>query len=281
MKIFILDSQDKDISYLKDIIYRNSLGIIVGKSNNYLEGLEEILSIKPDLLILDMVNQDICSFNIIKNIKKNKIDTKFIIASSFYSDDKISRAYKLGVEYYMQKPINEIQFINIIKKLKYQMELENNMKKIKQIFNEQGQLSVKNIKKQDYDHDIKSILLKLGIIGERGSSDILEITKFMIESKINIHDMTIRELCSKFTDNPKSMEQKIRRTINIALGNIASLGIEDYMNETFIEYSNTLFNFEQVKREMDYIRKKSDEKGSINMKKFLSGIVIYCEKLND
>jgi len=53
------------------------------------------------------------------------------------------------------------------------------------------------------------------------------------------------------------------------------------MNETFVEYSNTLFNFEQIKKEMDYIRGKSNIKGSINMKKFLSGLCILCEKYNN
>lgn len=73
----------------------------------------------------------------------------------------------------------------------------------------------------------------------------------------------------------------MRRAINVAMTNIASLGIEDYMNETFVEYSNTLFNFEQIKREMDYIRGKSYEKGSINMKKFISGVCTLCESFNN
>lgn len=280
MKVFILDSQNEHISELKEIIYNHSLGILVGKSNNSLEGLEEILSIEPDLLILDMVNQDICSFDIIQEIKIKNLQTKFIIISSVNSDHIIKKAYKNGVEYYIPKPINEIQFLNIMRKVQYQLELEKKMKKISEISNEFGPLPEKIRKEYNCERDINSILLKLGIIGERGSEDIIEIAKFIIENKVNIHDMTIRELCSKFTDNPKSMEQKMRRTINIALSNIASLGIEDYMNETFIEYSNTLFNFEQVKWEMDYLRGKSDEKGSINMKKFILGIHIHCEKLN-
>lgn len=281
MKIFILDNQNEDINDLKETIYNNSLGILVGDSNNASEGLEEILSIEPDLLILDMINQELCGFDIISEIKTKNIKTKFVVVSYFSSDDIVRRAYKNGVDYFIRKPINEIEFINIIKKVRYQLELEKKMKKIKQIFNDLSPFPEKTIKKNDCERNINSILLKLGIAGERGSEDILEVSKFIIENKVNIHQVTIRELCSRFTDNPKSMEQKIRRTINIALGNIASLGIEDYMNETFIEYSNTLFNFEQVKREMDYIRRRSNEKGSINMKKFLSGISIYCEKLDD
>lgn len=118
-------------------------------------------------------------------------------------------------------------------------------------------------------------------MGEIGSEDLIRVVSFLIKNKIRTSDISIREICARFTNNPRVMEQKMRRTVNIAMTNIASLGIEDYMNETFVEYSNTLFNFEQIKREMDYLRGKSNEKGSINMKKFLSGLCILCENYND
>lgn len=281
MKIFILDTQIDHIHELKEIIYNNSLGILVGESTNASEGLEEIFAMKPDLLILDMVDEEFSSFDIIDEIKIGDLATKFLIVSSLDSDDIIKKAYENGVEYYLLKPINAIQFSHMINKINHGLNLEKKMKKIQQIFNDFAPFSEKTIKGHSCERSINSILLKLGIIGEPGSEDILEISKFIQENQINIHEITIRELCSKFTDNPTAMEQKIRRTINIALGNIASLGIEDYMNEIFIEYSNTLFSFKQVRQEMDYIRGKSDEKGSINMKQFLLGIGIYCQKLND
>ncbi len=72
------------------------------------------------------------------------------------------------------------------------------------------------------------------------------------------------------------MEQRIRRTATIGMINLANLGIEDYMNEVFTEYSNGLYNFEQIKIEMDYIRGKSSKRGKVNLKKFIDGMVYYC-----
>ncbi len=78
------------------------------------------------------------------------------------------------------------------------------------------------------------------------------------------------------------MEQRMRRTIGMAMSNIANLGIEDYMNEIFVEFSNTLFNFEQVRREMEYIRGERIKKGgSVNIKRFLAGLTSYCENINN
>lgn len=56
------------------------------------------------------------------------------------------------------------------------------------------------------------------------------------------------------------------------------LGIEDYMNDVFMEYSNGLYNFEQLKIEMDHIRGKGKSRGKVNLKKFIDGLV-YAGKL--
>lgn len=281
MKIFILDSNADDLKILQDIIYSSALGILVGKSINILEGLEEILALEPDLVILDMINEEQDGIHIIKEIRNKNKKINFILISNPSSKKLVEKAYEYGVEYFIYKPISEIEVGSIVKKLIYKIELENKMKKIQQIFNDLSLQDLEMQQTKDCEQDINNVLLKLGIMGENGSIDIFNVVKYIYEKSINIHNITIREICSKFSSNPKSMEQRIRRTIAMALSNIASLGIEDYMNEIFVEYANTLFNFEQVKAEMDYIRGKSTEKGSINIKKFLTGMSIHCEKFNN
>ena len=73
------------------------------------------------------------------------------------------------------------------------------------------------------------------------------------------------------------MEQRIRRTINKGLTNISYMGIEDYMNEIYATYSNSLFNFEDVKAEMDKIRGKNTWGGKVNIKKFIDGLMISMD----
>ena len=281
MKIFVLDKNKDDINTLRNIIHENYLGYLMGVSSEPSEAIEEIITSKPDLVVLDMLQDEFDGFRIIKEIKKENINTKFIMISNLTSKENVEKAYILGVEYFIYKPINHIEIENVIKKVKYKIELEEKINKIQQIFNEISPISEERLESKDCEQDIKFILFKLGIMGEIGSEDLISVVSFLIKNKIRTSDISIREICARFTNNPRAMEQKMRRTINIAMTNIASLGIEDYMNETFVEYSNTLFNFEQIKREMDYLRGKSNEKGSINMKKFLSGLCILCENYND
>ncbi|WMM25142.1 DNA-binding domain-containing protein [Tissierella sp. MB52-C2] len=281
MKIFVLDKNSKDINILKKIIRSNNLGLLVGESNDFNEGLEEIIFSSPDLVVLDHVGNKTDGFYIIDEIKRKGINTRFIMISDFTSKKNIERAYEEGVEYAIYKPINDLEVKTIIEKVKYKIELEEKIKKVQEIFKDTDSNLEETVETNDCERDVNLILLKLGIMGEIGSTELLKVVKFLIQNNIKLNDISIREICSKFTSNPKVMEQKMRRAINTAMSNVAALGIEDYMNETFMEYSNTLFNFEQTKREMDYLRGRSQERGTINMKKFLSGICLLCENQNN
>ena len=88
----------------------------------------------------------------------------------------------------------------------------------------------------------------------------------------------VRNICGKLSDAPKSMEQRMRRAVQTALTNLAHLGIEDFMNDTFTEYSSTLFLFEEVRAEMDYVRGKRPYGGKVSLKKFIESLMIQAER---
>ncbi|QQY79569.1 two-component system response regulator YcbB [Keratinibaculum paraultunense] len=279
MRIFILDDDKSVIRILKKIIEDKELGQVVGTARDGKEGLEKIRTTTPDIVLIDLLMPKVDGLTVIKKLKKEHPGIEFIMISQVSSKDMVEQAYKLGVEYYIYKPINAIEVEAIMKKVIERIEINRSISKIQQIFSDKPQKEWENLK--HYEQCINGILMKLGIMGEKGAEDIIKVSKYIIQNNINLNQITIRELCSKFTDNPKAMEQRIRRTIGIAMSNIASLGIEDYMNETFVEYSNSLFNFEQVRKEMEFIRGKSNKRGSTNTKKFLLGLISYCENMNN
>lgn len=281
MKIFLLYDDEKERDILKNIIFNNDLGFLAGETKNKKESIEEIMDVKPDLIILDILNGELSDLDLIKGMDRKGISSHFIIISNPKSKEVVEMAYRYEVDFFIYKPISDFEVSTLIKRVKDRIILDKKIAKIHRLIENIRQLDDEIHDSPDWEKCINSILLKLGIIGENGSEDLVKVATYIIENHININYTSIRDLCSKFTDNPKAMEQKMRRAINIAMTNIASLGIEDYMNETFVEYSNTLFNFEQVKKEMDYLRGKSYEKGSINMKRFISGICTICENNNN
>ena len=78
-------------------------------------------------------------------------------------------------------------------------------------------------------------------------------------------------------------QKRLHRSLTVSesafngLVNLAHLGLEDYSNEIFVDYSSTLYNFEQVRREMDFIRGKTDKHGNVRIKQFLNALASYCQ----
>lgn len=275
MRIFIVEDDKNIIKILERIIIDKKLGDIVGTAQDGIIALEEIKLLRPDIVLVDLLMPGMDGISLVREVKDFDPKIQFIMISQVSSKDMISKAYESGIEYYISKPIDVIEVQTVIRKVEEKIEISKKLNQIQSIFN--SEMSKPNIEKSEEDNlsRIKRVMQKIGILGEVGTQDIINITKYLIDNNKTMADFTIKELCSKFTDNPKTMEQRIRRTATVGMINLANLGIEDYMNEVFIEYSNSLYNFEQLKIEMDYIRGKGKKRGSVNIKKFIDGLVYY------
>lgn len=283
MKMYIVEDDDNIINILERIIEDKNLGQIIGKSNDGKKGLEEILLLKPDIVLVDLLMPGMDGISLTRKVKALEPNIQYIMISQVSSKDMIAKAYESGIEYYISKPINAIEVETVIKKVKEKMNMKQKLDTIQSLFSEESnEHEIKSKEKEEIDNyieGVKQVMQKIGVAGEAGSQDIIDIAKYLIETNQTTSNFTIKELCSRFTDNPKTMEQRIRRTATVGLINLANIGIEDNINEIFVEYSNGLYNFEQVKIEMDYIRGKTKKRGRVNIKKFLDGIVYYGKRL--
>ncbi|CAM2854377.1 response regulator [Hathewaya histolytica] len=280
MKIFIVEDDINVIKILKMIIEDHNIGEVVGHSLNGNDGFREISILKPDIVLVDLLMPEKDGISLVLEIKKTLPSIHFIMLSQVADKDMIAKAYESGVEFYINKPVNAIEVERVLNKSIESITMNRTLNKIQNIFEKsQDNIQVKEITNtKEHIKKLKFLMQRIGIMGEIGSEDIINIIDFLIVNKKSMSDYTMKELCAIFSENPKSMEQRIRRTANVGMINLANLGIEDYMNEIFIEYSNGLYNFQQVKKEMDYIRGKSKIRGKISIKKFMNGLVFYCEK---
>lgn len=103
------------------------------------------------------------------------------------------------------------------------------------------------------------------------------ICRYLLDQNLAASRTSITTLCERLSDTPKNMEQRIRRAIAVGMANLAHLGIEDFMNETFTRYSGTLFPFEEIRAEMDFIRGKRDRGGKVTIKKFIDSLLVFTE----
>lgn len=279
MKIFIIDDDIAIIKMLEGVIEDYDLGKVCGHS---LDGncIDEIISLKPDLVLIDLLMPKKDGVTIVEELVKIDKNLKFIMISQVSSKNMISTAYTAGIDFFINKPINAIEVRNVIQNVSEKIGYEETLRNIKNIFSSNNKSLETNLSRNTQNAKIKKIQLilnKLGMTGEKGESDIINICKYLIRNNLNLSDTSITEISNSLNQNPKSMDQRIRRAISKGLSNIAHLGIEDYMNEIFIIYSSSLFNFEEVKNEMDFIRGKRNSSGKINIRKFIDGLIINTD----
>jgi len=286
MKIYIVDDDVSIVKMIEEIVLDGNLGELVGTCDNSLTALDEVCLLKPDILIVDLLMPNLDGISFVERFKQVSPTSKCIMVSQVSSKKIVGEAYEKGITFFISKPVNKKEIIQVIRNLSEQINLENNLKKIKQVLSlEDHKLSTtpSSYHESDLDQDIekkfKMVFSRLGILGEVGCEEIIKLCLHIIRSRTSSSNMKLKDLSGGLSENPKAMEQRIRRTINKGLSNIANLGIEDYLNETYVKYSNSLFDFDQVRQEMEFIRGKRITGGKINIKKFMDNLILIVNEM--
>ena len=283
MNFYLVDDDSNIRNILKLIIRDRKLGNVCGSCGDPVEALEDISFAHPDIVIVDLLMPEMDGISFVSKLKQTNPDIAFIMLSQVSSKDMISDAYESGIEFYIHKPLNSVEVESVIRTVCQTVTMRQTLEKMQSLLSHDlKQLSnhtAANVKQTEkkYITKLKNVLQKLGIIGEIGSKDIIALIDFLVEHGQTVDDSTLNELCGQFSDNPKSVEQRIRRAANAGMVNLAHLGLEDYSNDIFMEYSTTLDNFEQVRKEMDFIRGKSDKHGNVKIKNFLNALMLYSQ----
>lgn len=276
MTFYLVDDDTSVLRVLENIIEEYDLGEVVGKAMESEKALTQIPALKPSIVVVDMLMPSMDGCALVKALRDDLPDTRFVMLSQVSSKNIISKAYDCGVEFFISKPVNKIEIRNVLGNIKEKLEMERTFKMIEGMFNRHDRHSPsKNVDLQEEQvKKIRMIFSKLGIMGEKGGEDLIQICGYMLENNLKTFDFRVRDICDELCENPKAMEQRLRRAINRGLINLANLGIEDYMNENFIRFSSTLYDFENVKAEMDFIRGKRDSGGKISVRKFIDNLIL-------
>lgn len=282
MKFYIIDDDMGIVQNLKNIIVSADLGEVIGYTQNPDMAITEIAKLQPDITLVDFLMPGKDGLSVIEEVKHISSGTKFIMISQISDKQLISDAYSCGVEFFIQKPINIIEVKSVVEKVIESIRMQSLLKSIKNIMNTQPHTLQQEHEKQDMVsqslENCRKILNELGIIGEKGSNDILGLVQYVLVSRKEYDKNTVSLYGQTVDTSEKIIRQRIRRALKKGMENIASLGVEDYCNPTFEAYANTLFDFAQVRMEMDLLRGKSSVGAKINVDKFISTLFLYLER---
>ena len=103
--VILLESNAAALEQLKEALEESKEFTILHAGDDGDEGIKEILSLKPDLVIVSMFLKGTDGSGVIRAVKKTWVDAK-IIATGLPNDSIIEKAMSDGASYYLAKPFS-------------------------------------------------------------------------------------------------------------------------------------------------------------------------------
>ena len=298
MNYFIIDDDPAIRGMLTEIIEDEDLGKVVGEAEDGALVNNGLLFLKKaDVVLIDLLMPLRDGIETIRSLADG-FQGRFVMISQVETKEMIGEAYRLGAEYYITKPLNQVEISCILNKVNERILVDQSIKGIQKslnVFTDRPKSS-KTFHTKNIMEAGRSLISDLGMIGEGGSEDLLNILGFLQNEKQRLGPAYsfpyLKEIFAgiaaeklgnqakeaEIQKEMKASEQRVRRALNQALIHIASLGLTDYMNPKFEAYSSTFFDFSEVRKKMLELEDKSKKVSSQsrnNMKKFIQ--VLFME----
>lgn len=128
--VFIADDELIIRQGLQCIIDWEALGFrIIGDASNGQETLQNILQLRPDVVMMDIRMPGLTGLEVVKKAREEGYTGKIIILSGFTDFKYAQTAIRYGVEYYLTKPIDEDELTETITEIHALLEKENKEQK--------------------------------------------------------------------------------------------------------------------------------------------------------
>ena len=204
--VILLESNMAVLSQLKEALDTEKDFNVVYAGDDGDEGIKQILSLKPDLVIVGMILKGTDGCGVIRMVKKTWVNAK-IIAMGIPNDSLIERAMAEGAAYYLGKPFS----------------IPNAMERIHELMKDKPSnpkdAAVKR-KAITIDEKISEIFISIGIPPHiKGYGYLREGIKKTIDHPYIINSVTKElypSIAKKFSTTPSKVERAIRHAIEVA-----------------------------------------------------------------
>ena len=271
---------------LEKVITEGELGIVIGEAESGVKALSSILSLQPDIVLIDLLMPGLDGIETMEQLKGQGYQGQFIMISQIVNKEMVGEAYEQGVEFFIHKPINRVEVQSILKKTTENFRLQASLMAIRESLAHIG-TAIQAPRPRSVKEIVLAILNDMGVIGEVGSDDIVMMIEILMNRRDKgaqlpplkeLYEAVARKIGNMdIAKESKAIEQRIRRTLLTAVNNLASLGTVDYTTAEFEYYAPRYFDFQEIRSRMKQIEENRHEpiKVKINSKKFIQ--VLYLE----
>lgn len=308
LRFFLVEDDAVVRRMLERIINESGLGEVAGQAEDGLHvSLDQLYGI--DVVLIDLLMPGLDGIQTIRKLQDEGFAGRFIMISQVENKEMIGEAYQLGIDTFIQKPINRLEVLSVLKRVANHISLAvslHSIRKSLQLLDEKGKehteagagknesgLSFGTYEQSTLEQKVRQLLLQLGIAGEAGAPDLLLMMQWLHQDERGgelLHELQLKEIYTRVLQKlhvhkgnepavqreVRAMEQRIRRMVLQAFTHLSSLGLADYTNPTFEHFAPRMFDFKEIRLRMQEL--EADDKATkcrINVRKFLS--VFYME----
>jgi two-component system, response regulator YcbB len=277
---YIVDDDRSVRKILSQIISAHFNDSEILQSDDPWFAVQDILRHNPDIVVLDLLMEGMDGIEVAEALIKNKFQGQIVMLSEVGAKEIIGQAYKSGVDHYINKPINVTEVVTVLSKTLEMQQLKNYLRLVGAPVNLKNGASGENGASQKRTK-LQNILKEIGILGESGSDELLfalpQITSDLPLGQFYQWLKDNYPIYIEDTISLKGIEQRLRRLVQLAMENIANIGVEDFSNYKFERYSTTLFSFKAIRQEMEYARGNCHSRGKVDVKRFMDGLSVLIE----
>ena len=276
MRFYIVDDNIAVVKVLENIIRTRELGEIIGTSTDPEQAVREIILLKPDIVLVDLLMSGIDGVTLVTEAKKEVPETAFVMISKVSDKKMIQSAYEAGVEFFIQKPISVIEVEKVITGLQEKLKMKKIVSSIRDLFPDEAAEEASAKTASVDENRINVFLGMLGMLGEKGARDIQTIAQYMIRTGRAFDRQVLEDAAAEMGDSVKNVEQRARRAIKKGLTNTANAALDDYAGNIVDVYAGYVFDFKSLKDEMNTIEGKgSPAGGRVSLSRFMDGLIAY------
>ena len=224
--VLISDDNNEFATTLANYLEKDEDMQVVGMAKDGEEALSIISTLKPDVVLLDVIMPHLDGIGVLEKMNMIKCDKKpLCIMLSAVGQDKITqKAIGLGAEYYVVKPFDIELLIKRIKELKNFIPNKSTDTFISRDIKAQYvEIPEDGIKNQDnLEALVTNIIHEVGVPAHIKGYQYLREAIIMVVNDIDVINQITKSLypkiATKFNTTPSRVERAIRHAIEVAWG---------------------------------------------------------------
>ncbi len=117
IKILVCDDERHIVRLIQVNLERQGWQVITAYDGK--EGLEKVLSEKPDLMVLDVMMPYMDGFEVLKSLRKDPATEKLpvIMLTAKAQDKDVFEGYHYGADMYLTKPFNPKELVSFVNRI--------------------------------------------------------------------------------------------------------------------------------------------------------------------